>query len=349
MKSERRHELQKNELADRLASGIESTRSLLPVIGIILAVMLVGAIGWGVYNRYSRGQASAAWTEFYFNLTGGDADSFADLAAEHPRSAAAGWAQQVAGDAYLQRGIAAMYRNRTEAKELIGKAIAAFEKVDQTAGNPELRSKALLGLAQAHESLGDLDQAASYYQQLSKLADQPGLVDEANQRLAFVTSDAGKSFYSWFSQLDPKPDAPITLPSDLSLPPGSPDLEFGPSDFQLNNALDSVLGPGRNAPTEAAATPAATTDTSSAPNLPAAGSVPELQLGDQPASDNASDDSSNAAAPPLPDVTTDGQPEAQPKPQTPPAASSDATPEPEAADELELPTDSQAPAEGSQP
>lgn len=299
MKSERRHELQKNELADRLASGIESTRSLLPVIGIVLGVMLVGAIGWGVYNRYSRGQASAAWTDFYFNLTSGDADSFNDLAADYPQSAAAGWAQQVAGDAFLQRGIASMYRNRTEAKELIGKAITAFESVDQAATNPELRAKALLGLAQAHESLGDVDQAASFYQQLSKVASQPGLINEANQRLAFVTSDTGKSFYTWFSQLDPKPDAPITLPSELSSPPSTPDLEFGPSDTELNNALGKALGlPAGTAPP--ASTPAGT---SGAPDLPAGGSVPALQLDNPSASDEA--------APPLPEAQPELQPEAE--------------------------------------
>lgn len=343
MKSERRHELQKNELADRLASGIESTRSLLPVIGIVLAVMLVGAIGWGVYNRYSRGQASAAWTDFYFNLTSGDADSFNDLAADYPRSPAAGWAQQVAGDAFLQRGIASMYRNRTEAKELIGKAIAAFESVDQAASNPELRAKALLGLAQAHETLGDVDQAASFYQQLSKVATQPGLVNEANQRLAFVTSDTGKSFYTWFSQLDPKPDAPITLPSDLSLPPAIPDLEFGPSDTELNSALGNALGPTLGLPAQTAPPASTPADTSGAPDLPAGGSVPPLQLDDQPASDEA--------APPLPETQPAPQPEAQPE--TQPDAAADAP----AAGEIELPTTSEdspaAPpadsAEGSQP
>ncbi|MCA9160405.1 MAG: tetratricopeptide repeat protein, partial [Planctomycetales bacterium] len=184
MKSERRHELQKNELADRLASGIESTRSFLPAILGGLVIVAIGAIGWGLYSGYNKSQASAAWTEFYFNLTGGDADSFVDLADEHPGSAAAGWARQFAGDNYLQRGIGMMYSNRAQAKELLGKAIGVFEEVEQGAGNPELRSKALLGLAQAHESLGETDKAASFYQQLAKIATQPGLIREANQRLA---------------------------------------------------------------------------------------------------------------------------------------------------------------------
>ncbi|MEO8271127.1 MAG: hypothetical protein ABI557_15505 [Aureliella sp.] len=283
MKSERRHELQKNELADRLAGGIESTRSFLPAILGGLVILAIGAIGWGLYSGYSKSQASAAWTEFYFNLTGGEASSFVDLADDHPGSAAAGWARQFAGDNYLQRGIGSMYSNRVEAKELLGKAIDAFEEVDQAASNSELRSKALLGLAQAHETLGETDKAASYYQQLAKIATQPGLVSEANQRLAFVTSDSGKSFYSWFSQLDPKPDAPIKLPSDMLLPPTTPDLQFGPSDTELN----SLLGPAVTNPPGAPAEPQVPLDTSSAPDLPAGGSVLVLQPTEEAAAPTA--------------------------------------------------------------
>lgn len=293
MKSERRHELQKNELADRLARGIESTRSFLPAILGGLVIVAIAAIGWGVYSGYSKSQSSAAWTEFYFNLTGGDADSFIDLADEHPGSAAAGWARQFAGDNYLQRGIGSMYSNRAEAKEFLGKAIDAFEEVDQGASNPELRAKALLGLAQAHESLGETDKAASYYQQLAKVATQPGLIREANQRLAFVASDSGKSFYAWFSQLDPKPDAPIQLPSDMLLPPTTPDLQFGPSDTELNSALGPVL----TDPAGTAEEDAIPIEPSSPPSLPAAGSVPALPAaGSVPALQPAGGDATAPAA-----------------------------------------------------
>lgn len=308
MKSERRHELQKNVLADRLASGIESTRSFLPAILGGLVIAAIGAIGWGLYSGYKQSQASAAWTEFYFNLTGGDADSFVDLADEHPGSAAAGWARQFAGDNYLQRGIGLMYSNRAESKELLGKAIGAFEEVEQGASNPELRSKALLGLAQAHESLGETDKAASFYQQLAKVATQPGLIREANQRLAFVTSDSGKSFYSWFSQLDPKPDAPITLPSDMLLPPATPDLQFGPSDTELNSSLLPATTP----PAGTADEDNIPLDTSSAPDLPAAGSVPALPPTEE-----------GATAPPAEEEPATGELELPPADETPAAAADD--------------------------
>jgi hypothetical protein len=72
------------------------------------------------------------------------------------------------------------------------------------------------------------------------------VVNQANQRLAFLTSESGKAFYSWFSKLDPKPDAPIELPSDLTLPPMMPDLQFGPSDAGPSNLPNdqAELDPG---------------------------------------------------------------------------------------------------------
>jgi tetratricopeptide (TPR) repeat protein len=272
MKSDRRHELEKNELADRLASGIESTRSYLPQVLVGIGLIVVAAIGWGVYSGYSKRQASVAWTEFYFNLTRGDADSFIDVAEDHPGSSAAGWARQIAGDNYLQRGISSLYRTKAEAKELIDKAIESFEAVDQAGTSPDLRNKALLGLAHAYESLGDIEKASNYYQQFGKAANDPGLLAVANERFAFLTSKSGKDFYDWFNKLDPKPDAPITLPSDMMTPPTIPDLQFGPTGSQLNQSSTPAVDGSSASPTDASS--ASPTDGSSASPTDASSASP---------------------------------------------------------------------------
>jgi hypothetical protein len=196
-------------------------------------VLAIGSIIWGVVSSTARKKASVAWTEFYFNLTSGDADSFAELAADHASSAAAGWARQIAGDSYLQRGIDSLYRDKAEGEKLIEQAIKEYEQVDRAARSPELRTKALLGLGQAHEALGQLDKASEYYQLLSKADAPPTVANKANERLAFLASESGRAFYDWFRELDPQPDAPITLPSDLTVPPTSPDIQFGPTGIDL--------------------------------------------------------------------------------------------------------------------
>ncbi|MCA9131828.1 MAG: tetratricopeptide repeat protein [Planctomycetales bacterium] len=289
MKSERRHQLEKNELADRLAWGIESARSYLPIVLGGVALLALGSIGWGLYSSSARKKASAAWTEFYFQLIGSDADTYLDIADDYPRSAAAGWAQQIAGDLYLQRGVEALYRNKGEGKELLAQAIEAYEQADKTAHTPDLRSKALLGLAQAHESLGEIDKAIGYYQQLAKTAPQAAVINEANERLAFLSSDSGKDFYGWFTKLDPKPDAPIDMPSNL-MPPGSPDIQFGPTTDLGNLGAALNLGEGASPPTSSSTE----VDPSGLPALPGGDIVVPPAA---PPSDEAPADAENSASP----------------------------------------------------
>ncbi len=266
MKSERRHELEKNILADRLESGIQSVQGYLaPVLGGIV-ILVIGFIGWGIYRTSAKTTESAAWTEYYFNLLGGSADSFLDVAEDYPTSSASAWSRLTAGNSYLNDGITTLYRNRASGEELIEQAIEAFEEVGEKIEHPELRVKALFGLGQAHESLGELDEATGYYQQVVRIATREKLVSAANERLVFLASDSGKDFYDWFTKLDPKPDAPVELPSNLSLPPSTPDIQFGTPGDDLGGAAPSGDAPE---------TPAAEIDPATLPALPKVDVQPE--------------------------------------------------------------------------
>lgn len=277
MKSERRHHLERNELADRIGSGLNSVQSIMPMILGGLVILVIGSIAWGLYSGSVKKKEAEAWTEYYFNLTGGDGESFLDVADEFPTSSAAGWAQQTAGDSYLEKGIEALYRNRSEGERLITQAIEAFEEVEQTTQNEQLRAKALLGLAQGHESLGELEEAKSYYQQFVATTSPPRMLSAANERLAFINSETGKQFYSWFDNLDPKPDAPIQLPNNLSLPPAQPNLQFEPPTSGSDSAANpSAPSASTAAPGQAEINPA---------DLPA---IPKMEI--QPQGDATSTD-----------------------------------------------------------
>lgn len=226
MKSERRHDLQSNELATTLGAGIDKVQPFVQYIvgGVIIAAVL--AVGWGVYTNFARKSAAAAWTEYYFTLNTGDAESFKAIANDHPGSAAAIWAEQTAGDEYLADGIDALYRDRGQGLELLKKAVACYEAVNSKAQQPELRTRAVLGLAQAHESLGEIDKAKSLYQQVIAAGLQPAITTMATNRLAFLNSQLGKDFYTWFGKLKPSPALPPKMPGDLNVPPTSPNLKF---------------------------------------------------------------------------------------------------------------------------
>lgn len=246
MKNERRHQLERNELAERLGSGIQSAHGIFPYLLGGLAIVVVGFIAWGAYSANVKRKASLAWTEFYFNLASGNADAYADLARDYPGTAAAGWARQIAGDNYLQRGIESLYRDKSEGQELIEQAIEEFEVIVDTARNDELRTRALFGLGQAHESLGNLDEAAGYYEQVNQSSALPALAREAAERLSFLSGGNGKEFYAWFSKLNPQPDAPIRLSDDLALPPMGPDggLQFSPPPQEPPADPSEQLDPG---------------------------------------------------------------------------------------------------------
>ncbi|MEZ6133496.1 MAG: tetratricopeptide repeat protein [Pirellulaceae bacterium] len=231
-------------MADRLGGGIQAAQPMMPLILGAIAIIVVGSIGWGIYAANSQQKSAAAWTDYYFNLASEDPETFSDVADDYPNTPASAWAHQSAGTQLLRKGVDAIYRNRAEGEKLLNQAIESFEMASKS-NQVELKSRAHYGLGQAHEALGQLDKAASNYEQVTSQTGFTALSAQAEDRLAFVSGDAGKSFYMWFDKLDPKPDAPIELPSNLSTPPTSPgDMQFDPIDplggLGAGPALDPV-------------------------------------------------------------------------------------------------------------
>ncbi len=68
MKTERRHELQTNQLADWLGRQIENIRPHFTTILTVVAVLIVAMIGYGIWSSRSQEAAAEAWTS-YFNVS----------------------------------------------------------------------------------------------------------------------------------------------------------------------------------------------------------------------------------------------------------------------------------------
>ncbi len=315
MKSERRHDLQNNELASTLGTGIDKVQPFVQYIvgGVVIAAVL--AVGWGVYTSFARKSAAAAWTEYYFTLNTGDAEAFKAIAADHPGSAAAIWAEQTAGDEYLADGIDALYKDRSQGIELLKKAISSYESVSSKTQNSELRTRAELGLAQAYESLGEIEKAKDLYQQVISAGLQPAITSVATSRVAFLNSQAGKDFYSWFDKLKPAPALPPKMPGDLSNPPTSPNLKFdAPIDTK------GLELPGTPAP--AGTSPAGVSPAGTAPAAPPQGADGKaIELPKVEPTAPAETPAAPAATPPAtPPAETPATPaEAKPAESTPPA------------------------------
>lgn len=230
MNSQRRHQLDQNVLANFLEARLAKLQPLMKPVAILFLVGLGVFLIFSLYQTLTTQKSSVAWTSYYFNLDG-DAESFIDLSDEFGNTPAGQWARYTAAISFLRDGIDALYVNRAEGVESIRRSITKLEPLKNSSVR-ELRRQSLFGLAQAHESLGELDAASEYYQ---LLLDSDFLAeaerDTLADRVSYLKSLEAQRFYSWFNSLDPKRTAPPDLPGDLGIPPESPGITFDPANL----------------------------------------------------------------------------------------------------------------------
>ena len=109
MKTQRRHELQTNVLADRVGRYIQEIRPHLRTVGIVfLAVVVLLAAGMFLMNRQSA-QRGVGWSAFLEAFGSFDPKALEEVAKLHSGSSAGLWAKQTAGDIKLAEGARGLY------------------------------------------------------------------------------------------------------------------------------------------------------------------------------------------------------------------------------------------------
>jgi hypothetical protein len=212
MKSKRRHELQTNDLADRLGHVIErirpyTTMILLVVVGIVVIL----AAGYYLSTRQAAKQG-LAWR--YFMAAGTDpqrdvSEQLAEVADDFEGTSAGLWASQTAGDLELARGVRMLFTDRALADTSLNQARNSFRDVTENAdakNYPMLLRRARFGLAQVHEAMGELDKAKDFYGMVSKEGDD-ALASAAKKCIERLDSPETDSFYAWFANQKPVPPA----------------------------------------------------------------------------------------------------------------------------------------------
>jgi predicted negative regulator of RcsB-dependent stress response len=250
MNNQRRHELERNVLADKLGAGIEKANPIIKPLLVACLVGIVGFFGYQLWSTQASKKASEEWSSYYFNQAT-DAQSYQALGESFSSSTAGQWAKHTAARAFLSQGITALYVNRKEAEENIRKAITQWESV-KNSSIEDLKAASALGLATAHESLGELDKAVDYLESYTKI---PGVTEDqrktALDQVSYLKSNGAKSFYDWFNKLDPKPAAPPTISPDLSKPPTEPSLTLDPNSLpNLGNEAGAVPAVPSNPPAD---------------------------------------------------------------------------------------------------
>jgi hypothetical protein len=213
MKSKRRHELQTNDLADRLGHMIERVRPYTTVIMLVaMGIMVLLAAGYYLSTRQAAKQG-LAWR--YFMAAGTDpqrdvSEQLSEVADDFEGTSAGLWASQTAGDLELARGVRMLFTDRALADNSLNQARNHFRDVTENtdaATYPMLLRRARFGLAQVHEALGELDKAKEFYGMISKEVAGDSIASAAKKRIARLDTPETDSFYAWFANQKPVPPA----------------------------------------------------------------------------------------------------------------------------------------------
>ena len=206
MKSERRHELEKNELAVWLTNAIEQVRPYTTaILGAVLAVLIV-VFAVSLWNRHAASHASGAWDAYFAALVSPDSIAELEKVAEaHAGSPVCYWATVAASDQRKARGCDQLLTNRGAAEQQLHEAINGYQAVLKGASAPMLLEQASFGLARAYEALGKLEDAGENYEKVIEQWPQGAFAASARQRLADIRSPAIQEFYRKLAKYTPKP------------------------------------------------------------------------------------------------------------------------------------------------
>jgi len=220
MKTERRHQLETNALADRLGHLIERLEPYsTPIVGVVVAIVLI-VVTYLYLSSQTKTKAAEGWNRYLaatLSLSGTDPlGQLEEVAAQYDGTPAGDWARLRMADIQLSNAIDELFRDRASANEQLRQAADNYRQVSEQADDDLLIKRALLGLGQTHESLDELDDARHSYQELVDRFADSTLANLAQQRLGMLDRRSTKEFYDWFVQQTPAP-APDNSPAGLNL------------------------------------------------------------------------------------------------------------------------------------
>ncbi|QDV63209.1 hypothetical protein Mal65_23510 [Crateriforma conspicua] len=309
MNSERRHELQENELANSLArfsKQIEPYSKWL-LAGVIAVIALV--FGLSFYSTTRTETRSDATLQLLQAGGSGDPEVFARVAEKYPDTAAAHWARLYTADQLMADGMAQLFEDREEALNLLGDAAESYGQAlkapaENTITSRTLRSRAHYGLARIAEAQGNVDEAIAEYKSVMEADESEAMTELAADRIEALESPATQDFLTWFGEQDfapAEPSLPPALP-DASELPESPDMELPDLGLGLETE-EPTTDPADEATEEMTdAEPAEQTDTSAEDT---AGDAAEAEATEPEAAD------SDATEPDAPEADVDAEADAQ--------------------------------------
>ncbi|MEP1643335.1 tetratricopeptide repeat protein [Rhodopirellula bahusiensis] len=237
MNSERRHQLNENELAGALDKFNHSIEPYSKPIALGVAAFFVAVLGYGFYSSTKSDNRSDATLQLIDASITGDTESLATIAAQYPDTSAAAWARLYQGGQQMGIGFSTLYTSRDEAETLLDDAVEAYNQAMELSNDAMIQSRAHYGLAQIAEARGNVEDAVQEYEADMAVGESTAMVNEAKARVAALSSSQAQDFLAWFQEQDfspAEPSLPPSLPGAGELP-DLPDLDLPPLDLPLED------------------------------------------------------------------------------------------------------------------
>jgi hypothetical protein len=236
MKGKHRHELETNELARRLAAGIEKSRPYGPTILGVLVAIVVCLMILSYLSSASATQQAEAWSQYFTAMQTPNVNFEQSLqmlklsAEEHPGTPMQQWADITWADGQLWLASAAFLQNRDAATAALSRAADTYNSLLKTATEERIADRANFGLGRVYEMQDDLPRAKEHYALVGG-----GFAELAKARVEQIegksTGEQLTQTMSWLSTAElPKRAAPIG--------PGTPGRQplFSPGELQMPTA-----------------------------------------------------------------------------------------------------------------
>lgn len=227
MKTQRRHELHTNVLADWLGRNMEAIRPFLGWVAAGVLAMVLVLLGYSYSNSRSESQMLEDWgaaTKYGGEATNAvganDTPSFQDAAKnlakvvdEYAGTPLAIFAEANLGDVNLYRGQMLMWTNRSEALQSLKEAVARYSSAISATKEPLLKNRLRMNLATAYEWMFQVEDAKRAYKQVEGIY-KPA----AEQQIAALERATTDQLFERLQKFQPAP------PQTKAKPPES---EFG--------------------------------------------------------------------------------------------------------------------------
>ena len=231
-KTERRHELQQNDLAAYLEQANKRIEPYSKQILVGILLVLAVLVAFYFYNSERDADSSLATMELIQNTNQPqqDSEALSELNARFNETSAGKLAKLYEGMALVSQGNQSIYTERKDAEEKLNAGIEVLTAVASNTDDDLLKSRAHLGVALANVTLGNNEAAIEAYENVKKVNESEEMVEHATNRIESLDSQSSKAFADWFKTAD---FTPAVLPNlDPALPSGS-GLP-GMPDFDLN-------------------------------------------------------------------------------------------------------------------